>query len=164
MSSPAPEDPLSEWSRRWRLFLGALPFGYCLAQDILDLPVETPQLIGRPFLQIVPQIGRYPQEKWFSFLDRHRLITRNPRCSAGRRDFLDKFLGQVRREHHDAPAEAEHNDPLRIGDEGSISSERSVPEPSGRGEETAIAQEAETPPREFRIELSRFEVLAVQSR
>src|SRR5256885_16393873 len=46
------------------LFSARLSFGRCLPQQVLDLTIHTPQLVGGPFFQLLPQIGREPEHEW----------------------------------------------------------------------------------------------------
>jgi hypothetical protein len=41
-----------------------------LTQDELDLRIHTAQIVGRPFLDFLPQVRGYPEQKWFA-LFRH---------------------------------------------------------------------------------------------
>ena len=52
-----------------RLFFlrgGVLSFRYGLTQEILNLAIHTAQLVSGPFFQLLPEIGRKPEEKRFA--------------------------------------------------------------------------------------------------
>ena len=60
----APNDEALESSGVICLFRGRLPFHHGLTQKILDLAVDAAQFVGRPFLQLPPEIGREPKQEW----------------------------------------------------------------------------------------------------
>jgi hypothetical protein len=55
----------NESSIRFAVCPAVAPFSccHCLAQEEFDLRIDTAQIIGRPFFQVFPQVGRDPQQE-----------------------------------------------------------------------------------------------------